>query len=273
MMALAARHFAPYDAAYAARCLEAARGSHAYLRAHQEDHRFVQGPFRTGGYGTRDADDRLWATAELWETTGDEAYLRECEDGLRAARRKVDENWDWSNVHNLGAFRYVLSGRAGRDDALLAEVRREAIAVADGLVAAARADVYGRPLGGRYFWGCNGTVARQVVNLQVANRLAPNPDYEHAALDAIAHVFGRNAFGRSYVTGVGARPPMHPHDRRSEADGIAAPWPGYLVGGPNRSATNWHDDSEDFRTNEIAINWQAALVYALAGFAGNPDGP
>jgi hypothetical protein len=33
-------------------------------------------------------------------------------------------------VHNLGAFRYVLSERAGRDDALLAEVRREVIAVA-----------------------------------------------------------------------------------------------------------------------------------------------
>lgn len=28
----------------------------------------------------------------------------------------------------------------------------------------------------------------------------------------------------------------------------------------------WHDDQEDYRTNEIAINWQAALVYALAGF-------
>ena len=270
MMALAARHFAAYDPAYAERCLEAARHSYAYLRENPVDHRFRQGDFRTGGYGSRDADDRLWAAAELWETTGEEAYLRDCEAGIRAARRKVDENWDWSNVHNLGAFRYVLSERPGRDPALLEEVRAEVLGVADGIVSAAAADVYGRPLGERYYWGCNGGVVRQVVNLQVANRLAPNPAYPHAALDAIAHVYGRNVYGRSYVTGVGARPPMHPHDRRSEADGIEAPWPGYLVGGPNRSATDWQDDSQDYRTNEIAINWQAALVYALAGFAGEP---
>jgi endoglucanase len=58
---------------------------------------------------------------------------------------------------------------------------------------------------------------------------------------------------------------MHPHDRRSGADEVDAPWPGYLVGGGQR-ATDWKDEQEDYRTNEIAINWQAAMVYALAGF-------
>ena len=42
--------------------------------------------------------------------------------------------------------------------------------------------------------------------------------------------------------------------------------PGYIVGGGNPRATSWNDDQEDYRTNEIAINWQAALVYALAIF-------
>jgi endoglucanase len=36
------------------------------------------------------------------------------------------------------------------------------------------------------------------------------------------------------------------------------------VGGPHPKASNWQDIEEDFRTNEIAINWNAALVYALA---------
>ena len=56
---------------------------------------------------------------------------------------------------------------------------------------------------------------------------------------------------------------MHPHDRRSGADGIDDPWPGYLVGG-GHSATDWVDDQEDYSRNEIAINWQAGLVYLLA---------
>jgi endoglucanase len=77
-------------------------------------------------------------------------------------------------------------------------------------------------------------------------------------------LFGRNVHGRSYVTGLGDRPPQHPHDRRAAADNVDEPWPGYLVGGPNRSADDWHDIQDDYRTNEIAINWNGALIYALA---------
>jgi endoglucanase len=57
---------------------------------------------------------------------------------------------------------------------------------------------------------------------------------------------------------------MHPHDRRSGADDVHAPWPGYLVGGGHPKATDWVDDQESYRTNEIAINWNATLIYALA---------
>ena len=99
--------------------------------------------------------------------------------------------------------------------------------------------------------------------------VAPNSEYINAAADAVAHIFGRNHYNRSYVTGLGYKPPMNPHDRRSGADGIAEPWPGYLVGG-GLNATNWNDIQDDYRTNEIAVNWQAALVYALAGFT-NPQ--
>ena len=44
--------------------------------------------------------------------------------------------------------------------------------------------------------------------------------YASAMLDALNHLFGRNPFGRSYVTGIGYRPPMFPHDRRSGGDNI-----------------------------------------------------
>lgn len=270
MMSMAARYFKPYDAEYAQRCLDAAEKSCAFLAANPQSKGFVQGAFRTGGYQTGDSDDRLWAAAEMWETTGKAECLKDFETRAAVSSGgKIDENWDWGNVRNLGMFTYVLSQREGRDFNLLEQVRRDVIAVADALVAKAKQDVYGRPLGGRYYWGCNGTVARQVLNLQVANRVSPNPEYVNAALDAVAHLFGRNYYGRSYVTGLGLKPPMNPHDRRSGADGIEAPWPGYLVGG-GQSATNWNDTQADYRTNEIAINWQGALVYALAGFVGSP---
>jgi endoglucanase len=278
MMALAARYFQPYDAPYANRCLEAATRSYAFLTENPQSKGFVQGPFRTGGYQTGDSDDRLWAAAEMWETTGKAECLKDFETravapqtggrGAGTSPGKIDENWDWGNVRNLSMFTYVLSKKEGRDPNLLAQVRRDVLATADALVAKARQDAYSRPLGTRYYWGCNGTVARQVANLQVANRVAPHPDYVNAASDAVAHLFGRNYYGRSYVTGLGRQPPMNPHDRRSGADGIEAPWPGYLVGG-GQSAKNWNDSQADYRTDEIAINWQAALVYALAGFTSD----
>jgi endoglucanase len=279
MMAMAARYFKPYDEAYAGKCLDAAKVSYEFLKKNPQDKAPNLKGFSTGGYQTGDPDDRLWAAAEMWETTGDPECLKDFEaraaalsapegdgSGAGASEGRIDEDWDWGNVRNLGMFTYVLSKKEGRSPELVAAVRRAVVATADAIVAKANTDVYGRTLGGRYYWGCNGGIARQVLNLQVANKLSPKSEYNDASLDAIGHLFGRNYYGRSYVTGLGVKPPMHPHDRRSGADGIDAPWPGYIVGGSNPGATRWQDIQDDYRTNEIAVNWQAGLVYALAAF-------
>jgi len=109
------------------------------------------------------------------------------------------------------------------------------------------------------------------MSLQIANLLSPKTDYTATALDAIGHLFGRNYFCRSFVTGLGLNGPMHPHDRRSIGDSIVDPWPGYLVGGGWPQAKSWVDIDTNYQTNEIAINWQGALIYALAGFISQPN--
>jgi endoglucanase len=274
MLAMAARYFKPYDAKYAQTCMHAAMKSYTFLTNNPDNKRPNLRAFRTGGYDTRDSDDRLWSAAEMWETTGEAQYLKDFETravAVGTGRRrggstsKIDENWDWGNVRNLGMFTYLLSERKGKNADILKNVRQDLLSTADAIVAKSKKDVYGRPLSDRYYWGCNGAVARQTLVLQVANKISPKPDYVNTVLDIIAHLFGRNYYGRSYVTGLGHQPPLNPHDRRSGADDIKEPWPGYLVGG-GHSARGWKDIQKDYRTNEIAINWQAALVYALAGF-------
>ena len=265
MMAQAARVFKPYDADYAQKCLDAARLSYNFLKENPEDVRFVQGDFKTGGYQTRDPDDRLWAAAEMWETTGEAEFLADFEKRAADMQFNVDENWDWGNVANLGMFTYALSKRPGKNPEVQSAIKENIIKIADQIVLQAQADVYRRPLAGRYYWGCNGTIARQTVNLYVANQLAPRKEYVETALDAIGHIFGRNYYNRSFVTGIGINPPMFPHDRRSGADGIADPWPGYIVGGGHK-ATDWVDEEASYSHNEVAINWQAPLVFALAWF-------
>lgn len=265
VMARSARVFQPYDTVYARKCLDAAGLSYDFLRNNPEEKPFVQGDFKTGGYQSPDDDDRLWAAAEMWETTGDPDFLADFEKQAVNIRYRVDENWDWGNVTNLGMFTYVMSSRSGKHPETDQNIRQNIIRIANQIVAQANKDVYRRPLAGRYYWGCNGTIARQTVNLFVAHRLSPNTDYRSVALDAIGHLFGRNYYNRSYVTGVGLNPPKYPHDRRSGADGNDAPWPGYLVGGGHK-ATDWIDEQASYSHNEIAINWQAPLVFALAWF-------
>jgi endoglucanase len=292
MMAMASRELRPYDPEFADRCLAAATKSYAFLKEHPENYRPKQNGFSTAGYDTNDWSARLWAAAEMWETTGDPATLADFETRAKSPhpeRRRwrrdrgvedeppqsrpqyeIEGNWDWGNVQNLGLITYLESARPGRDDQLVARIRDSLLVTADQIVAARDTNGYARPLGDRYFWGCNGTVARQVVMLEAARRIDPKPEYRAATLDAVNHLFGRNPYGRSYVTGLGNRPPMFPHDRRSGSDNVAAPWPGNLVGGPHPGALDWHDNQDDYRTNEIAINWNAALIYALAACLETP---
>lgn len=266
MIAQAARYFEPYDKGYAQKCLDAAKLSYKFLKENPEDKGFVQGEFKTGGYQSGDKDDRLWAAVEMWETTGDPEFLKDFENQAEAMKYKIDEDWDWGDVSNMGMFQYALSKKPGKNPEVLKTIQKNISDGANAIAKNASADVYGRPLI-RYYWGCNGTIARQVLNLQVANLISPDKKYVQTSEDAIAHIFGRNFYNRSYVTGLGINPAMNPHDRRSGSDNEVQPWPGYIVGG-GHSATGWNDKEEDYRTNEIAINWQGALVYALAGFVG-----
>jgi endoglucanase len=264
MMALAARHFRPYDATFSQRCLAAAEKSDRFLAEHPENHRADLTGFKTGAYQSPDDDDRLWAAVELWEATGNTDHLTDFEKRAANYRPKVEFNFDWGSVRNLAMIAYISSSRPGRDAALVESIRSSLQKTADEMVRVSQAHGYARPLGTAYHWGGNGTVARQALVLQAANRIAPNVDYRRVTQDAASYLFGRNPFGRSFVTGLGHQPPLHPHDRTSGSDDIEAPWPGYLVGGPNPKSTDWHDEQADYRTNEIAINWNGALIYALA---------
>jgi len=129
-----------------------------------------------------------------------------------------------------------------------------------------------------YVWGSNSVAANYGLQLLVADVMAPNPRYREAAADNLHYLLGRNTFSLSWVTAVGANPFKHPHHRPSGADQNPDPWPGLLAGGPNARrqdpamkrlpdlppAKMYIDDQESYATNEVAINWNAPLVFLLA---------
>ncbi|CAN5222942.1 hypothetical protein BH23BAC3_BH23BAC3_33720 [soil metagenome] len=70
---------------------------------------------------------------------------------------------------------------------------------------------------------------------------------------------------------------MDPHHRQSSADNNTDPVPGMMVGGPhdgqqdncnypsNLPAKSYLDSWCSYSTNEVAINWNAALAYVTGG--------
>src|SRR5439155_20475467 len=79
--------------------------------------------------------------------------------------------------------------------------------------------------------------------------------------------------GYCFVAVAGKKSPMHPHHRPSVADGIEEPVPGLLAGGPNpgrqdkcsyeftETEASYVDSDCAYAANEIAINWNAPMVY------------
>jgi endoglucanase len=284
VMAAAARLYqtdAPEDAA---NYLAAAQLGYAYLGANagpavaaNDDPTMATNVFSTGHYYETDPDNRLWAAAEMWETTGDPAALADFEARVAAINETVATDFDWPNVANLGIYTYVLSQRPDattRNPTLVSTLSANVTAAADMLVSAASTHAFGRALGDSFYWGSNGSVARTAMLLWVANTLSPNDQYPSTIQMQLDFLLGRNSYDRSQVTMVGYHPPENPHHGPSSGDHLIDPWPGLLVGGANSTASmvapgvlpdvDWTDDASNYEVNEIAINWITPFVYATA---------
>lgn len=281
VMAIAARCYGEYDATFAAGCLAASKRGFTWAAAHP-DVSFENPPgIGTGAYGNKHCTgDILWAAAELWRTTGDPQYEQAFLHGQQSLTPETAISApSWSNVAPLAYWTYALGERQG-DEGMRSRVRAQTRAAAQTLLNRRRSSGYGNTLDSTdYVWGSNSVAANQSLLLLIANQLQPNPQLVEAALGNLHYLLGCNCFGVSWVTHVGTNPFLHPHHRPSIADQIAAPWPGLLSGGPNATPADavaralpklppmrmWLDDPMAPSLNEVAINWNAPLVFLLAG--------
>ncbi len=296
VMAIAARCYKPFDPAFAARCLAAARSAWTWTRKYPNV-TFTNPPtVSTGNYGDNDcSDELLWASAELFRTTREPqyeaAFLDSVEPLLPDLKIGVPS---WNNVASLGLWTYALattttpaapssatvpsSPKVGSHN-LSSHIQQATQTAAADLVARSQTSGYGTTLSlADYHWGSNSNAGNQSLLLLVANHFQPKPAAVDAALSNLHYLLGRNCFGVSWVTQLGIRPIQHPHHRPSASDGIVAPWPGLLSGGPNAHGGDavadalpkaspmrmWLDDQRAYSMNEVAINWNAPLVFLMA---------
>lgn len=282
-----ARLFAPHDRAFAAQLRAAAR--EAYDAAHE--HPVLLAPdtnvLANAGSGPYDDteldDDRLWAAAELYLTTGEERYAADLRANPHAPVFRP-EGFDWNHV---AAWAYlqlatVPSALPERD-----AVRAAVVEAADALRRQRATQPFGHPYvpsTGRYDWGSNGLLLNNLAVLAAAHELTGDGAYRDAVLGGVDYLFGRNALGVSYVTGYGTRDVRNQHSRwyAHQLDPtLPHPPRGTVSGGPNSDCPDpvsaalagrpaqccFVDNIGAYGVNEMTINWNSALAWVASYLA------
>ncbi len=291
-MAVAGRVYQPFNPAFGNKCIRAAQKAFEWLEKNPNVVFANPLAVSTNTYGdNKCADEQLWAAAELSRTTGDQKYSKYFLDHYGPFRRTAvsDEAAPptWDNVAQLAMWTYAMS--ANSDGGASNAIRHDLIASADEIANRTTNNGYRVSLTNRdYVWGSNGVLANYGMELLVASSLLRNERYAEVALDDLHYLLGRNTFSMSFVTRVGQNPARHPYHLPSITDKLDEPWPGLLVGGPNRGredavmkklpadlppAKVYLDDPGAYSANEVAIDWNAPLVFLLAGAQDIADGP
>ena len=287
-MTLAARIYGEYPAyrRFAGQALQmaerayawAVRNPHEYYNQDAMNEKYEPKVF-TGAYGDNNAEDEFfWAATELFLATGQNAYLEQ-------AKQFAPKDYSvptWGNVAGLGVQQWLNHSILNKVEDLGIDVQKmksDLLAFCNDCISRIPTSSFHCPHGNRtqdFPWGSNSEMcAGQGIALLYAYTLTNDRKYLDAALADADYLLGRNATGYCFVTGFGTKPVMHPHQRISHADGIEAPLPGFLAGGPNPGQQDretcktypsdapdesYTDDMNSYASNEIAINWNAYLV-------------
>lgn len=281
-LALAARVYAPYDQSYAELCIERAQYAWGWLERNPNATGFRNpADVGTGEYGDEmDLDERYWAAAELYRTTGDEKYHKAFKEYANKSQFPLFE-LGWVNVSGYGTLSYLTSDRP-KDKELSEQLKAGWQERAEQLALISAQDGYGLSLlPEHYIWGSNMVVMNNAMILLIADALFETTRYQGIVAQHIHYTFGTNVMGISYVTGFGSKPMMNPHHRPSIGDDVEHPVPGMLSGGPNKNlqdeiataklqgaapAASFIDHIESYATNEITIYWNSPAVFVLSAF-------
>ena len=255
----------------------------------------------TGTYGDSNADDEFfWAASELYIATKKAEYLKD-------VRKYMPESiglMSWGYVAPLGVFSWLQYekrmlaekpfwkempwgywGITDTEQEIINECRKLLMEYCDKAIKDAEGSCFNSAYGNKpedFVWGCSSSFCDQAICFLYAYDLTGDEKYLKNAYRNVNYILGQNATGYCYVTGFGSKSPMHPHSRLCHSDGVEAPIPGLLVGGPNPGqqdiaevgsyTSDYPDESyEDvmpsYASNEIAINWNASLLAATSWLA------
>ena len=230
---------------------------------------------QTGEYSDNKLKDNFfWAGIELYLATNDTSYLRYVDN----LDEMVVDSLYWAHVANLGILS-TLTNNTNEKKYLTARSKiRETFEKNITILYNKNQQSPYRISLGVFKWGSNSNLLNETLMLLAAYKIYGDKKYLTAAITNTDYILGRNPLNICYVTGFGSKSPLNIHHRISIADGMKEPIPGLVVGGANPyylidcgkdkypsllPAKCYLDDVDSYSTNEIAINWNAALVFVL----------
>ncbi len=247
----------------------------AYEWAERNPNVFYKQPIdvNTGQYEDEIVEDEwFWASAELFISTNEQKYTKTLKNNFA-----ISGEANWQYVKPLGLFSLAASQN---EFTILAQKNLQIIA--DKFLTSYKKSANGTVIGVNekdFIWGSNAIAGNQSILLLEVYGFNKNLKLISAAWSNIHYLLGQNPLDFCYVTGFGTKSPMHIHHRISSSDGILTPQPGLLTGGPNLQqqdkktgveyysnlpALSYVDQESSYASNEIAINWNAPLVYLMS---------
>jgi hypothetical protein len=269
-LALMYLNYKGVDSAYADKCLAAAKELYSMGKSNRGVGK-GQSFYVSSNYG----DDMAWAGVWLYTATKDSTYLSDAEQFITLAN-KIKDNWtmSWDNMHLPAVLRlYQITGKQLYKDGL------------DFNFNYWKNQIPTTPGGLKYLteWGVLRYTAAESMVALVYCKQDKDQSLLNLAKSQLDYILGNNPANMSYMIGFGNKWCVHPHHRAANGytyddSGNLKPaqhvLTGALVGGPNKNDT-FNDDGSQYQFTEVAIDYNAGLVGALAGavkfFNGIPD--
>jgi hypothetical protein len=275
-LASAAIVFKPTDPTYASTCLSHAQQLFNFAYSTKSDSGYTAA---SGFYNSYSGywDELSAAAAWLYLATGDTNYLDKAELCANSwGKEGTTGFWGYKWTHSWDDMHYmaqILLARATGKQIYIDSIERNLD--------------YWMPGGGIIYtpgglawldsWGslryaANASLLAFVWADDSRGNASKKATYRNFAEGQIKYILGDNPRTGSYIIGFGANSPQNPHHRTghgSWANSINTPdftrhvLHGALVGGPG-SSDNYSDVRTDYTMNEVACDYDAALVGALA---------
>jgi len=232
----------------------------------------------TSAYSDGQLDDEwMWAATEMFVASKNRMYFDVME-------QNIDDSVSlpsWNNVRMLAYYTMLrYENNLPKYTVDVAErMKQRLLRIADDYLFHIPKNAFVTVMGQSkrdFVWGSNGIAANQGVLLINAFLLTGDQKYIEGSASNLDYLLGRNATGYCFITGCfGTKSPMSPSHHSFISHNVNEPVPGLLVGGPNMERkdksrypytdpeTSYVDDDNAYASNEVAIDWNAAMVYLV----------